>query len=259
MTPEDISEIIKAINGLFDKKQKTFLTATAVRSGLPASVKKKLDFIGKEKITPAETVKRLKPCLDGRFTVYRGYRNNTYIGLTRPPEFFLVEKLQRSKTEVTIGELTINLPLPKQAWQPIVNDLMSRGVIVCAFFKTDKNTPYLRLANAATDETDFLPNVPKTPAPEKKSPPNPALDRQAFREAYKTVGKGRSFVRIHQIREQLGWSRERFEQTLLDLLDNRFVRVNPGDNSALTAEEVENSFVGATGMLFITVTWLGDA
>ena len=34
-------------------------------------------------------------------------------------------------------------------------------------------------------------------------------DRQQWRAAYDTVGKGRDFVRIHRIREVLGWSRER--------------------------------------------------
>ena len=82
-------------------------------------------------------------------------------------------------------------------------------------------------------------------------------DAQRFYDAYRVIGQGRDFVRIHRIREALGWPREDFD-CLLDTLAAAYqIELHGGDPGHLSAEQLEGSYHDAHGRLYLTVSWLG--
>lgn len=81
-----------------------------------------------------------------------------------------------------------------------------------------------------------------------------AADSGEFKAAYATVGKGRSFVRIHRIREHLGWERSRFDRTLARLRKKRIIQIQGGNPSEMTDQEIKDSFTDVNGMVFYTVS-----
>jgi hypothetical protein len=82
-------------------------------------------------------------------------------------------------------------------------------------------------------------------------------DKRAFHNAYMTVGSGRDFVRIHRVREQLGWLTERFNATLEQLAADYKIELHGGDPSRLSKEELDNSYRDNYGQQYITLSWRG--
>ena len=82
--------------------------------------------------------------------------------------------------------------------------------------------------------------------------------RQQWRVVYNAIGKGEGFVRLHRIREALGWSREEFDRVLETLVAGYHVELHSGDPRVLSAEEVADSYQDARGALYLTVSWRGQ-
>ena len=79
-----------------------------------------------------------------------------------------------------------------------------------------------------------------------------------FKDAYDRIGKGRGFVRIHRVREALGWPHETFDGLLRDLMAAYVIELHGGDPSALSENEICKSFVDENGTLYITLSWWGE-
>ena len=83
----------------------------------------------------------------------------------------------------------------------------------------------------------------------------PARDAAAFQAAYQTVGQGGDFVRIHRLREALGWSHAAFDRVLAMLAAAYYIELHGGDPGSMTAEDLEGSYRDAHGTLYLTVSW----
>ena len=83
-------------------------------------------------------------------------------------------------------------------------------------------------------------------------------DRLAFHTAYEATGQGRSFVRIHRLRDALPWPRARFDWVLRNLLADYTIELHGGDPSVMTEEELRHSFTDADGTLYIALSWRGQ-
>jgi Arc/MetJ-type ribon-helix-helix transcriptional regulator len=95
---------------------------------------------------------------------------------------------------------------------------------------------------------EIMPSVPQSPLSTPEA-------RQQWRAAYNAVGQGEGFVRLHRIREALGWSGEEFDRVLETLVAGYHVELHGGDPSQLSAAEVANSYQDARGALYLTVSW----
>jgi hypothetical protein len=93
---------------------------------------------------------------------------------------------------------------------------------------------------------------------QSRTPMSTPEARQQWRTAYNAVGKGEGFVRLHRIREALGWSREEFDRVLKTLVAGYHIELHGGDPSVLSAEEVADSYQDARGALYLTVSWRGQ-
>jgi hypothetical protein len=79
--------------------------------------------------------------------------------------------------------------------------------------------------------------------------------RQQWCAAYNVIGKGKGFVRLHRIREALGWPRDEFDRVLETLVAGYHVELHGGDPSRLSPAEVADSCQDAHGTLYLTVSW----
>ena len=68
------------------------------------------------------------------------------------------------------------------------------------------------------------------------------------------VGKGRSFVRIHRVREYLDWPYDVFNKTLKSLAYKGKIELHGGDPSEMSTKELHNSYITETGELWITLS-----
>ena len=73
--------------------------------------------------------------------------------------------------------------------------------------------------------------------------------------AFTDLHKYREFVRICDLRNELGWSREKFDNMLANLRDNSTVQLFRADESMLTREEIRDSFTDDRGFIMGLITW----
>jgi hypothetical protein len=156
-----------------------------------------------------------------------------------PAEEFILCKI-RQKPGLSSKQLGMQLPMAKKSYLTALNGLLKTGAVVCTL--KENHTPCLNVADT------YLPQPKEAPGD----------DRAALKAAYDEVGQGRSFVRIHRLREYLQWPRQRFDQVLRNLMAAYTVELHGGDPSLLTETDIRNSFLDEHGMLYITLSWRGE-
>lgn len=171
----------------------------------------------------------------------RLYRKGTtgYVGLPLSGERMILDKVAR-QPRLSPRQVAVGLPLNQETFRTHVNQLLERGELLCV----GVNSSFLPLLAPATAP------VARAPAP---APPSPA----AFHAAYLAIGKGQGAVRIHRLREHLGWERQVFDTLLLKLMADEQIILQRGDPTSLTTAEVRNSFEDINGMLYVTLSWIG--
>ena len=82
-----------------------------------------------------------------------------------------------------------------------------------------------------------------------------ADDAETFRKAFDRLDQGRIYVRICNMRRELRWSIERFDNILRILRANGTIQLCGGDPAHFTAEQIQQSFTDEYGSLYFTMKW----
>jgi hypothetical protein len=76
-----------------------------------------------------------------------------------------------------------------------------------------------------------------------------------FRQAFEKLDNGRIYVRICNMRRELGWSEERFNTVLCYLRAEGAIQLHPGDMLTMTEEDVNLSYTDDNNFFYVTMTW----
>lgn len=231
----DIEQLVLA---LLQKRKRDYLTVKQIVAGLPSAPRKRLALATSQ--STAALLGKLAPHLGQRLQVYKGSRSS-YIGRNLPSEELILRRIEQ-QPGVSSKQLGTQLPMAKKPYITALNALLQSGAVVCTL--RENHTPCLMLADTHSPLSE-TPSVA------------PGDARSAFKDAYDRVGQGRDFVRIHRLRDTLGWSRERFNQVLTDLMADYTVELHGGDPSLLTAVALHDSYTDPHGTLYITLSWRG--
>jgi hypothetical protein len=239
MNQQPLPDVAQDIQRVLHKRGKDYLPVRQIIAGLSRHVRQQLSLTTRH--ATADVLKKLAPWLGVSLHVYHS-PTSIYIGQKRSPAEFILQRVQQHPG-ISPKQLGRGLPLSKRTYITALNDLLSAGTIVCAF--KDNHMPMLHLASH--------------PPAQGTAPASAGDDRLAFHTAYKAVGHGRSFVRIHRLRDALPWPRERFDGVLRTLLADYTVELHGGDPSVMTEEELRHSFSDADGTLYIALSWRGHS
>jgi len=238
MAHQHLPDLEHDIIRILQQRGKAYLTVRQVVASLRMRVRQQLGLTRNH--TTAELLKKMAPLLGASLQVYRGSRS-VYIGQKQSPAEFILYRVQQSPG-ISPKQLGLGLPLPKHSYIATLNMLLEAGTLVCTF--KDHHLPVL--------------HIPRhTPRQEEMAPANGGNERAAFQTAYNEVGHGRSFVRIHRLRDALPWARERFERVLQALVADYTIELHGGDPAVLSAAELRQSFTAADGTLYIALSWRG--
>lgn len=239
MAQQQLPDLEHDILRILHQRGKAYLTVRQIVASLRTRVRQQLGLTGSQAI--AELLKKLTPLLGASLQVYRGSRS-IYIGQKHAPAELVLHRV-RQAPGLSPKQLGLGLPLPKHSYIATLNTLLEAGTVVCTF--KDNHMPMLHMSRHTPLQDMVQDNGGNEPA--------------AFQAAYNEVGLGRSFVRIHRLRDALPWPRERFERVLRDLVADYTIELHGGDPSVLTAEELRQSFTAADGTLYIALSWRGKA
>ncbi|WP_207679644.1 hypothetical protein [Desulfonema magnum] len=242
MEKEIIPDIQKKISDVLKKSEKDYLTITQIRTGLPTALLKYLELT--KNSGPADVLKKLRPYIKGDIREYKGAKTS-YIGFNMPLKEIIFNKICQKSGSSSAGKLAQYLPMLKKDYISNLNQLLEEGRVLCALNETYK--PFLTISSEIKRPEQIQ------AAPRKE----PSDESAAFKTAYDMVGKGRSFVRIHRIREHLNWPKEHFDRVLRYLRRNYVIQLQGGDPSLMTDQEINDSFIDENGIFYVTVTWKG--
>lgn len=237
MTQRPLPDLEQDILRILQQRSKAYLPVRQIVASLRARVRQQLGLTKRQ--TTAELLNKLTPWLGASLQVYRVSRS-VYIGQRQAPAAFILQRVRQSPG-LSPKQLGLGLPLSQPSYIVTLNALLAAGTVVCTF--KDNHMPMLHIAR-------------DTP-PQDLAPAHGGDERAAFQAAYNEVGQGRSFVRIHRLRDALPWPRARFEGVLRTLVADYTVELHGGDPSLLTAEELRQSFTAADGTLYIALSWRG--
>ena len=80
-------------------------------------------------------------------------------------------------------------------------------------------------------------------------------DAELFLKAFDKADQGRIYVRICNMRKELGWSTERFDTMLRTLRANGTIQLKGGDPAHFTAEELGMCFKDEYNTMYYTMVW----
>src|SRR5262245_33116759 len=237
MDQQHLSDVAQDIQRILHKRGKDYLTVRQISVSLSPRVRQQLSLTTRH--STADILKKLTPWLGESLQVYHG-PTSVYIGQKRTPAEIILQRVQQHPG-ISPKQLRLELPLSQCNSIPALNDLLSAGTVVCTF--KDNHMPMLHLSSRALAQGTTQASA--------------EADRLEFHTAYTAVGHGRSFVRIHRLRDALPWPCERFERVLRALLTDYTVELHGGDPSVMTEEELGHSFIDTDGTLYIALSWRG--
>jgi hypothetical protein len=238
MAQQPLPDIKQDIIRILHQRGKDYLTVRQIIASLSTRVRQQLSLTTRH--TTADVLKKITPLLGERLQVYHG-PTSIYIGQKRSPIELILSRVQQ-RPGISPKQLGMSLPLSKRNYLTALNALLSTGTVVCTF--KDNHMPMLHLSSNTLTK-----NAAQASGED---------DRSALHAAYHTIGQGRSFVRIHRLRDVLPWPRTRFERVLRELLADYTVELHGGDPSVMTEAELRDSFTDADGTLYIALSWRGQ-
>jgi hypothetical protein len=237
MGQQHLSEVAQDIQRILHKRGKDYLPVRQISASLSRRVRQQLSLTTRH--STVDMLKKLTPWLGESLQVYHGPAS-VYIGQKRSPTELILQSVQQHPG-ISPKQLGLGLPLSQRRYIAALNDLLGAGTVVCTF--KDNHMPMLHLSSHASAQGTVQASAED--------------DLLAFYTAYHAVGYGRSFVRIHRLRDALPWPCKRFERVLRALLADYTVELHGGDPSVMTEEERRHSFTDADGTLYIALSWRG--
>lgn len=112
----------------------------------------------------------------------------------------------------------------------------------------------------ATLTADFEPRIMlveenKTHKVTKSEPTSKNYTQEEFKRAFDELDKGKIFVRICDLRRELNWPRNVFDEMIKNLRDREVIQLHAGDTSLMTSDEFNDCFVDENNFRMGTVTW----
>lgn len=148
---------------------------------------------------------------------------------------------------VSLEKLRNDTKLPENYIICKVNALLEKGRLSVRFVKSGKAyKPHLYAVSSYEPE-------PRKQAGAAELPRTVSEDE--FRRAFRKHDSGNFFVRICDIRRELMWSRDDFDDMLRRLRDECVIQLHVGDVSMMSEDEVNDSFIDENGVRMGTVTW----
>lgn len=80
-------------------------------------------------------------------------------------------------------------------------------------------------------------------------------DIDNFQSSFDKFEQGKIFVDIYQVRQDLSWSKEKFDSVLAHLRKEGRIHLYAGDTSTMTHEQIADDYVDKNGFHMGSMTW----
>ncbi|NLL36996.1 MAG: hypothetical protein GX256_05690 [Fretibacterium sp.] len=228
---------------LLQDRGRDFLSLSGVCKVMPSALRARLGLKSNSRV--GEVQKALQPHMGRNLEIRKAGRSLCLVRRGEKDEMLLRSVQARpGKSPKTLRN---SLPFTAAEFLRLTNSLLKEGRL-----RVELNARCEPLLFAVS------PEGPPTlqPQPLALAPvPDAEAEKAVLRAAFQELEQGRIFVRICDLRRRLGWSREAFDSALARLRRERTVQLHSGDVSAMTQEELQDSFVDENGFRMLSLTW----
>jgi|GEM_PF-1582915 len=214
--------LLSDLNGKFSKEQRELLKLTT---------KSQVKEI-KEKIKPHINENNLEI----------QFKNSYYILLKNlNHEKLVLDYIQKNPNK---SQLQVKKSLPFKNIEVIqaINKCIKDGKVFVDFNEKSNFTPRLNI-------------VQKPSLSQKTEVTVESDDKDLIKKSYDDLIRGKRYVKICDLRRNLGWNRDRFDRLLEKLRDEATILLQPAETSTMDDQDVKDSFVDENNMLMIIVSW----
>lgn len=248
---EQIALLDKILTQIKQKEGKNYISFSVLLGKLG---KTGMKLFGLTEAKPSATTleKAIRPYLGGAFMILKGPKSS-FLAFKLPIDEIVLEalRLKFQKGPFSPGQLAQYMPMKKDEFVASFNRLLQAGRI-----SVSVNTDFkVTIRNVGASSIASPPSSPPPPS----IPVLPSDDRKRFREAFDHLDGGRIFVRICNLRRNLGWSDERFNALLRTLRSEGIVQLHAGDVSSMSEDEIAQSFTDENHFFYATLTMKAGA
>jgi hypothetical protein len=241
----DVYDAEKSMMKGLEKAGKMFIPIKDMVRKIPQDLRNRLD------IKVSAPVKKLRQqierLLGQRLKIYP-VKKATYVGKNISSEEMIAQIID-NHPDISLKLICQKLPLTRQHAIDTINVLISAGIILPRL--NDKMNTFFTLKDPAFADSETI----RARLKAHESIHSKEKEIVEFHDAYKSVGKGRNFVRIHRIRDALKWPENTFDAVLKSLMQNYTIELHGGDPSSMSEEEIIGSYKDEKGRLFLTISW----
>lgn len=231
-----------ALNECLDKNQNDFILLSKLKNNLPSEI---VSHLGLKNIKFTKDIKKIiEPYKVNHLEIVekrRGKNPSSYY-LTRysdeKEQCQIIYNYIRNNLNMSVKKICQNQPFKMSIYYRALNYLIQINKIKI-YFRDDKESPFFLI------EEETTPIIMKTE-------PKDAIEE--FHQAYRELVKGRSHVKIFEIRRKLNWSETKFNETLEKLRDEAVIQLISGETNKMDDTEKKDSFL-EDNSLYIALFW----
>ena len=172
-------------------------------------------------------------------------KETLYLAYNKPLTQFVVEsfQVQSLKKPFKFKSIADDVPISLAEFVALFNQMLAAGQFQVTKIDDKFGITGLKLADG---------NPPPVPI----SLPSPGQnDYDLFQAAFDKLDGGRIYVRICNMRRELGWSEERFNTLLRKLRADGVIQLHAGDVSTMTENDVNQSYTDENNFFYATISW----
>ena len=247
--PDNTKYILDAIQNIVDKN-KGYISMSKLSTQMNRELRDKL---GVKSNTPVKVLmKKLKSILEEQFIVQEKGRTQ-YIMTPCDPEELVLAVLSGNKTMTQKQIAMVLKPLYAADIAKILTELVAAGRVRVVFNATLPDKFFL--CRAETNDITIRKEHEAVKGMNVKT--SGEYTQKKFRAAFDELHKTREFVRICDLRKSLNWPHDTFDEMVRTLRDAGTIQLYRADESLLTAEELNDSFMSENNLRMGTMIWNG--
>ena len=223
------SLLLDIISSVFDKKDQDYINLSELKKGKISTQLSDILKVDIKKHTNGELMNILKSSLPLDYY----FRKRRFIYLLRKPAPDIINNYGKKHSTLTLNKIASTLPFNTEEFANSVNSLIQTGLIQISIIPQSKGFGFkiIPINNNSTNEKEEL------------------------KRAYIVLSKGKSYVKIFELRRFLNWSVNQFDNTIQKLWDKGDIELQESNPALLSDSEKTDSYRDKNNGLRILLIW----
>lgn len=243
------SQLLDKLSSIFDKKAQDYINLSELKNKEHATQLSKILDINIKKHSNGELMNIIKPLLPLEYS-FKTKGKSIYLLRKTIPD--IIYSYAKKHSSLTLNQIAPNLKfLYKDEFAISVNTLIQNRQIEISIILQSKGfgckiIPFDHYKSINdTEEVTVEPVLtPLSHSPENK-----------LKSAYLKLLKGRSYVKIFELRRYVNWSKNQFDSAIQKLWDDKIIELQESNPALLSDDEKRDSYRDKNNGLRILLIW----